>query len=177
MLTFLLGQYNTVARFLRCASGEVIALSARLVFASTLLVFFWNSAKTKVGDHIFSPSIGAYYQVFPKKAETGAEFNVIEWLVVVGGTCAEFVLPTLLVLGLFTRLTALGMIGFVFVLSFVDIYGHEVTPVGAFFDGRTDGIIADLRLFWMFLLVSLVFTGGGKISLDAILNRIFGERG
>ena len=58
MLTFLLGQYNTVARFLRCASGEVIALSARLVFASTLLVFFWNSAKTKVGDHIFSPSIG-----------------------------------------------------------------------------------------------------------------------
>ena len=45
-------------------------------------------------------------------------------LVVTVGTYSEFLLPVLIVLGLFTRIAALGMIGFTLVQSFVDITWH-----------------------------------------------------
>jgi putative oxidoreductase len=41
--------------------------------------------------------------------------SIFHWAVVVAGTLAEFILPLLIVIGLFTRLAAFGMIGFVIV--------------------------------------------------------------
>ncbi|MBY6135106.1 DoxX family protein [Nocardioides marinus] len=163
------------------AGRWLLPLAARLVFASTLLLYFWNSGLTKLGDGLlglFSPSIGAYSQIFPKQLEAAgydvSQFGLLQKLVVLAGTYAEFILPLLIVLGLATRLAALGMIGFVVVQSLTDVIGHGATDaktLGAMFDRFPDAVILDQRLFWLFLLAYLVVRGGGALSLDALLRR------
>ena len=151
---------------------------ARFALASTLLFFFWNSALTKLGDGlfgIFSPSVGAYAQIFPKQMEAAgydpSQLSFFHTLIVLAGTYAEFLLPALVALGLLTRLSALAMIGFVFVMSFVDITGHglDTKSIGAIFDRDPYGLIADQRLLWVTLLLVLVAQGGGPFSLDRLL--------
>ncbi len=153
---------------------------ARFVFFATLFVYFWNSAKLKLGDGIFglfSPDAGAYIQIFPKAFEAAGydteALSMFHWAVVTAGTWAEFILPVLIVVGLFTRLSAIGMIGFTIVQSLTDIYGHGVDAktMGAWFDNLSDGHIMDQRAFWVLLLSILVIKGAGPISLDRILGK------
>jgi len=165
----------------------LVPLLARFVFAATLLGYFWASAMTKLGDGfagIFVPSTGAYAQIFPKQMEAVvydvSQLSVFHWLVVVAGTWAEFILPLLIVIGLFTRFAALGMIGFVVVQSLTDLYGHggieHPETLGAWFDRIPDSVILDQRAFWMLILITLVIKGGGALSLDRILSRqVLGE--
>ena len=100
---------------------------ARLLFAAILLKYFWVSALTKLGDGVwaFSPSMGAYAQIFPRAMEAAGydtgQMSAYHTLVVLLGTWAEFVLPVLIVIGLLTRLAALGMIGFVLVQTLTDL--------------------------------------------------------
>ncbi|WP_245924886.1 DoxX family protein [Aliiruegeria haliotis] len=151
---------------------------ARFTFAAVLLMYFWASAMTKLGDGIFglfSPSVGAYAQIFPQKAEAvlydTSQFSIFEKLVILAGTWAEFILPFLLVIGLFTRLAALGMIGFVAVQSLTDIHGHhaDAATIGTWFDRASDSLIMDQRAFWMFVLLVLVLRGAGPISVDRFI--------
>ena len=81
---------------------------------------------------------------------------------------AELVLPLLLVLGLFTRLAALGMAGFVVVQSLSNVLGHMADPatIGAWFDHSPDALILDQRAFWLLVLVTLILKGAGPLSLD-----------
>jgi putative oxidoreductase len=118
---------------------DYIPLLARFIFAATLLLYFWNSALTKTGtglSGLFTPALGAYAQIFPRKMEAVgydvSQFGWFEHLVVLSGTYAEFLLPALVVLGLLTRLSSLGMIGFIVVQSLTDIVSHGV-------DARTTG--------------------------------------
>ena len=53
------------------------------------------------------------------------QLGVFHWAGVTGGTIAEFVLPLLIVVGLLTCLSAIGMIGFIIVQSLTDIFGHS----------------------------------------------------
>lgn len=150
---------------------------ARLLFAAVLLVYFLNSGLTKLGEGIsglWTPSVGAYAQIFPRVLEAAGydtdALSVIHKLVVIAGTWAEFILPVLIVLGLLTRLAALGMIGFVVIQSLTDIYGHSATDaLGAWFDRFPDAIILDQRSLWVFLLVVLVIKGAGPLSFDRAL--------
>ena len=152
---------------------------ARLVFGGVLLLYFWSSAMTKLGDGAFRfliPSSGAYAQVFPKAFaaagyDTG-QMSVIHWAIVVAGMWAEFILPLLIVLGLFTRVAAFGMIGFVIVQSVVDVTGHmaDAATIGGWFDKVSSALILDQRAMWIVLLLILVFKGPGPLALD----RIFG---
>lgn len=171
--------------------GAVVRLSradillptlARFLFAAILLIYFWNSALTKLGDGflgIFTPSAGAYSQIFPRAMEAAgydtAQLGGLHTLIVLAGTWAEFVLPLLIVLGLLTRLSALAMMGFVLVQTLTDLFGHDVISeprtVGAWFDRAPDALILDQRALWMFLLVTLVIKGGGALSLDRALRR------
>ncbi len=159
----------------------VMPLLARLVFAGVLFQYFWASAKTKLGDGFFgflSPSTGAYAQIFPKKAEEVlydvTQFSVFEKAVILAGTWAEFILPVLIVIGLFGRLASLGMIGFVVVQSLTDIFGHNAGPetIGTWFDRVSDSLIVDQRAFWVFLFLYVALRGAGALSVDRfLLNR------
>lgn len=144
---------------------------ARLVFAGVLLGYFWASALTKF-DGPFTPSIGAYGQIFPRAFDAvgfdPSGLGLWHRLVALAGGYAEFVLPALIVLGLLTRAAALGMAGFVVVQSLTDIFGHGVAA-GAWFDRASDGLILDQRAFWMLLLAALILKGAGPFSADRLL--------
>jgi putative oxidoreductase len=150
---------------------------ARFLFAAILAVYFVNAGMTKLGDGfagLWTPSTGAYAQIFPKAFEAvgydASQFGLYHWAVVVAGTWAEFLLPALIVLGLLTRLAALGMIGFVVVQSLTDIYGHgQAGEIGAWFDRFPDAIMMDQRALWILLLVVLVVKGAGPVSFDRAL--------
>lgn len=159
-----------------------LPLLARFAFAAVLLLYYWASALTKVGDGIFGlvqPSLGAYAQIFPRAMEAAgydpSQLGAFHWAVVTAGTLAEFILPALIVLGLLTRLAALGMIGFVVLQSLTDIVGHAADPatIGAWFDRLPDAVILDQRLLWVFVLLTLVLKGAGPLSLDRLFTRRF----
>lgn len=175
-MTSLLSFYTTVTGRLDKADWLLPTL-ARFLFAAILLVYLLNSGLTKLGPGIsglWTPSTGAYAQIWPRALEAAGydtdAMNLFHYLVVVAGTWAEFILPALIVIGLFTRLAALGMIGFVTVQSLTDIYGHGLSSeIGAWFDRFPDSIILDQRALWVFLLVVLVIKGGGPLSFDHAL--------
>ena len=151
---------------------------ARFLFAAVLLFYYWNSGLTKLGDGIFGvfvPSTGAYAQIWPKVLESvsynTSELSIFHWAVVFAGTITEFILPALIVIGLATRIAALGMIGFVVMQSLTDIYGHgaDASTIGSWFDRISDAHIMDQRAFWVFVLLLLVIKGAGPLSVDRIL--------
>ena len=162
--------------------GWFLGLFARFVFAAVLLVYFWNAAVTKLGSGLFGIvqlSPGAYIQILPGAMEAAgydpSALALHHHLIVHAGTYAEFILPALIVAGLFTRLAAIGMIGFVAVQSYVDIafHGADERTIGALFDRLPDAAIFDQRTLWLVPLVYLVIKGAGAISLDHLLARRF----
>jgi putative oxidoreductase len=78
-------------------------------------------------------------------------------LAAVAGTAGELVFPLLLILGLFSRYAALGLLA-VNVLAVVS-YAHVLL---------TEGFEAALgqHYFWGLMLVTIVVFGGGRWSLD-----------
>ncbi len=163
----------------------LIGTMGRLVFAGVLLIYFWNSAMTKLGDGvagIINLSPGAYAQILPKEMEAvsfdPSQLGVIEHIIVHLGTYAEFILPALIVFGLFTRLASLGMIAFIAVMTWTDItqHGADAATIGSWFSAESGSVIADQRSLWVFLLVCLTLKGAGPISLDALFGRMRGVR-
>jgi putative oxidoreductase len=159
-----------------------LPLLARIVFAGVLLAYFWASAVTKLGDGVmgvFSPSSGAYAQIFPGAMEAvmydASQLSIFHHTVVLAGTWAEFILPFLIVIGLFSRLAAVGMIGFIIVQSLTDLFGHggieHDGTLGVWFDRAPDSLIMDQRSLWVFLLLVLVVKGAGPLSFDRALRR------
>lgn len=148
---------------------------ARFTFVAVLFMYFWSSASLKLGDSIFELSFGAYGQIFPVAFEAAGydtdNLSTLQKIIAYAGTYAEFALPILLAIGLFTRVAALGMIGFVLVQSYVDIYGHmaDDKTIGAWFDHISDSLILDQRLFWITVLALLFLKGAGPLSLDRLI--------
>ena len=153
---------------------------ARFLFAAVLFMYFWQSGLTKLGDGFFgflNPSVGAYFQIFPKATEAVSydisQFGVFHRAVVIAGTLSEFLLPLLIVLGLLTRLAAIGMIGFIIMQTLTDLYGHNIIAepktVGVWFDNDASSLLMDQRSLWIFLMVILVIKGAGPLSLDRLL--------
>ena len=154
-------------------SDFVVPTLARLVFAAVLLVYYWNSAGLKTDGSIFSPSAGAFGQIFPHAAEAVlydvTQLNIFQRLVIFAGTVAEYVLPALIVVGLLTRLAALGTIGFIWVQTIVDVTGHGV-KLGSLFNNAIE--LVDQRVMWSFLLLVLVFKGAGALSVDSLVRKV-----
>lgn len=174
----LLSFHHTIFTSLEKLGDQLIPLLARLVFAATLLRYYWNSAGTKVWDRkgeeglfdFFTLESGTYAQMFPKAFEAAgyntSKMGVVYDVVAYAGTYAEWLLPLLILIGLFTRLAALGMIGFVVVQTFVDVSGHG-SKLGMLFDTRYE--LIDERTLWIFGLALLVIKGAGVLSIDRFL--------
>lgn len=175
--------HDSGARALGAAADAwLLGLLARATFSVTLLVYFLNSALTKFDGGPFSIGDAAYFQIVPPIVEAAgydaSQVSFIPWgLIVYTGSYAEVILPLLIVLGLFTRFAALGMIGFVLVQSYVDIAFHGVdsTTIGGWFDNVAGAAILDQRAFWVFLFLCLILKGAGALSVDAVLSRRFGR--
>lgn len=169
-MTFLMNLHNDIAVRLERASPWLLPTIARIVFILVFLVYFWNSATTKIDGSILSPSAGAFGQIFPKAAEAVlwdvSQLNFFQRIIILAGTIAEFVLPILIAIGLLTRLAALGMIGFVIVQTTVDVTGHGAS-LGNWLDNAPQ--LLDQRTLWVFLLVVLVIKGAGPLSLDRLM--------
>ena len=168
-----------IAASLDTHSSWMLPSLARAVFVLVLLVYFWKSALTKIGSGLFSPSVGAYAQIFPRTMEAvsydPSQLNAFHTLVVLAGTYAEFILPFLIVVGLLARLAALGMIGFVLMQSVVDVVGHGLarSDIGSWLDGISGALILDQRAFWILALLVIVMKGAGPVSVDSFLVRKF----
>jgi putative oxidoreductase len=151
--------YDRTTTELDRLGNSLVPLMARACFAAVLLMYFWVSGLTKL-DGVFTPSLGAYAQIFPRAMEAAgydaSQMGALRWLIV---------------LGLATRLAALGMIGFVVVQSLTDIIGHAASPatIGAWFDAASDALILDQRALWVFVLLTLVLKGAGPMSIDRVL--------
>lgn len=166
----LIAALNAPFASLDARSDLLVPTLARLVFAAVLFFYFWNSAVLKIDGSIFSPSAGAFGQIFPKAAEAVlydvSQLTFFQRLVIFLGTVAEFVLPVLLVVGLFTRFAALGMIGFIVVQTVVDVVGHGA-ELGGLFDSAQQ--LLDQRVMWTFLFLVMVIKGAGPLSLDRVI--------
>ncbi|RLK10152.1 DoxX family membrane protein [Ruegeria conchae] len=169
-MTALISTYNDTMDKVANTSGWLTPTLARVVFIAVLFVYYWNSATLKIDGSIFSPSAGAFGQIFPKAAEAVlydvSQMTFFQRIVIFFGTVAEFVLPVLLLVGLLTRLAALGMIGFVWVQTLTDVTGHGV-KLGGLFDNAIT--LMDQRVMWTFLLLVIVINGAGPLSLDRLL--------
>ncbi|MEL6878667.1 MAG: DoxX family protein, partial [Pseudomonadota bacterium] len=76
-------------------------------------------------------------------------------------TYAEFLFPILLVLGLFTRFSALALMGMALVIQLF------VFPTSDHFFGWAITVIA--------LAAFLISRGGGVLSLDALISKVRGQ--
>lgn len=70
-------------------------------------------------------------------------------------TAGELILPALLFVGLFTRISAMGLLIMAIVIQFF-----------------VPGFSFDEHYLWMIILLMLVAHGGDKLSLDNLLNRL-----
>lgn len=177
--------YDTLARRLSALAADALPLLARIIFAAVLAGYFWASALTKIGPGplgFLTPADGAYFQIFPRQVAAAgydvSQLGLFARLVATAGMWAEFALPLLITLGLFTRLAAVGMIGFITVQTLTDIRGHGLAgaDVGYWFDRDSASLIADQRALWMVLLAGLVLLGGGFLSVDRWLTGRRGSR-
>jgi putative oxidoreductase len=163
------------------AAMKTLPILARFTFAAVLTRYFWASGLTKL-DGVFTPSLGAYAQIFPRQMEAAgydvSQFGAFHWLVIMAGTYAEFLLPLLIIIGFAARPAAFGMIGFIIVQSLTDIVGHhaDAATIGTWFDKASDALILDQRAFWIFALLTLVGLGAGPLSVDAWIKTKLGGR-
>jgi putative oxidoreductase len=177
-MTKLLKLHDDIFAAIAGAAGNwFIPTLARFAFVAILLKYFWGSAMTKLGTGIgglFALDPNGYVQIFPKKMEMlgydPAGLSIIHKLIAIAGTWAEFILPALILIGLFTRLAALGMIGFVTVQTLVDVTGHGA-KIGSWFNNASGDLIADQRLLWFTLFAIMIVKGAGPLSLDRMFKR------
>jgi len=124
-----------------------------LLFTRVVLAgIFWRSGRTKVEEGSwFSISDTTYYLFQEEYAGVPLPAD----LAAVLATAAEHVFPILLVLGLFTRLSALALLGMTLVIQFF-VYPEAWWSVHS---------------LWVALALILIVRGAGTFSLDAPLLR------
>jgi putative oxidoreductase len=149
MLLSLTRRYDRVVAGLSGPVAESIALIfVRLALAG----IFWLSGRTKVEEgSLLTVSENAIYQ-FSEEPFSNVPLlpsDIAAYLT----TYAEHILPILLVLGLFTRLSALALMGMTLVIQFF------VFPEAWW----------QVHILWVALAMVLIVRGGGVLTLDRLL--------
>jgi len=147
-------------RFVTAVSGRS-AEAATLLFARIGLgLIFWRSARTKVEDGTLLTMSDT--TVFLFEEEYGMPFPEFTGLI---ATYAEHFLPILVILGIFSRLGAIGLLVMTAVIQF------WVYP--EFLMGWTDPNSKWLatHIVWVALAGMIITRGPGPISIDNFLTR------
>ena len=141
--------YNRAVAMLSMPFMEALTL---LFIRISLAGIFWRSGRTKVDeDSWLSVSDTAIflfeeeYKGVPLPPEFAAYM----------ATYAEHLFPILLVVGLFTRLSALALLGMTMVIQ-IFVYPEAWWSV---------------HMIWVALALVLILRGGGSLSLDQLLTR------
>jgi putative oxidoreductase len=163
----LVSLHNPVFGALEAAAPLLIPTLARLVFAGTLLIYFWNSGLTKWGSGPFSPDLGAYIQILPRA------FDAVGYDPSALGPLATAIVSFRHLGGVHParagrprpfhphrrarhdRLRHRPDLG--------RHHGPRRGPetIGAWFNNTSGDAILDQRAFWIFLLIVLVLRGAG----------------
>jgi putative oxidoreductase len=142
-------RYDAISTWLSGILPEGLVLAfVRIVLAG----IFWRSGRTKVEEGSWFQLSDTTYELFRTEY---AGVPLPPELAAVLATTAEHVLPALLLVGLFTRLSALGLLGMTLVIQFFvypDAWWGE-------------------HSLWTALALILIVRGAGQFSLDAMLTR------
>jgi len=144
---------DMMKKLIAMISGSVPEGIALLFTRVALAGIFWRSARTKVED-------GSWLQmsdttVFLFREEYGMPWPEITGLL---ATYAEHFLPILIVLGLFTRIGAAGLLVMTLVIQFF-VYPEAWWQT---------------HIIWVALAGMLIVRGGGMFSLDRLIGHKFG---
>ena len=145
----LLVPYNRIVATFSSALAESIML---LFVRISLAGIFWRSGRTKVeeGSWLTVSDTAKFlfeeeYSGVPLPSEFAAYM----------ATYSEHLFPILLVIGLFTRISALALFGMTMVIQ-IFVYPEAWWSV---------------HMIWVALAFVLIVRGGGKLSLDALLTK------
>ena len=143
-----LTRYDAAVRSLsgRVPEGLVL-LFVRIVLGG----IFWRSGQTKVAEGTWFQLTDTTYELF--RIEYAGVPLLPHDLAAVLANAAEHVLPALLLAGLFTRFSALGLLGMTMVIQLF-VYPDAWWPEHS---------------LWVGLALILILRGGGLFSLDALL--------
>lgn len=139
--------YDRIIAFVSAKVPEAfMLLFVRIVLAG----IFWRSGQTKIEEGTwFTISDTAYYLF----SEEYSGVPLPSDFAAVMATVSEHVFPILLVLGLFTRLSATALLGMTMVIQ-IFVYPDAWWPVHS---------------LWVALALVLIVRGGGLFSIDAAL--------
>ncbi len=127
---------------------NLVLLFVRVVLAGV----FWRSGRTKVEEGSLLDITDTTFFLF---AEDYSGVPLPSDLAAVMATCAEHLFPVLLVVGLFTRVSAFALLMMTMVIQ-IFVYPDAWWPVHS---------------LWAALALVLIMRGAGAISLDAPLVR------
>lgn len=142
--------FSIYDRAVAMVSGSAMQ-SLTLLFTRIVLAgIFWRSARTKVEEGSWLSISETTYFLF---AEEYSGVPLPSELAAQLATMSEHLFPILLVLGLFTRFSALALLGMTMVIQ-IFVYPEAWWPVHA---------------LWAALALVLITRGGGNLALDAAL--------
>lgn len=140
------------ARIILWASSPLAEAVALLFTRVALAGIFWRSGRTKVVEGSWLTLSDSAKELFrsdyagvPLPPEIASHMALY----------AETFLPVLLVLGLITRLSALGLLGMTLVIQ-IFVFPEAWWQV---------------HIVWVSMALILIVRGGGKLSLDHLLTR------
>ena len=144
-----LNRYDAATRWLSGRVPESLLLAlVRVVLGG----IFWRSGQTKVAEGTWFQLTDTTYELFRTEyagVPLPPEFAAVR------ANAAEHILPALLLMGLFTRGSALALVGMTLTIQFF-VYPDAWWPEHS---------------LWTALALMLVLRGGGLFSLDALLSR------
>ncbi|WP_373477011.1 DoxX family protein [Sphingorhabdus sp.] len=135
------------------ALSTTLAESVMLLFVRVSLAgIFWRSGRTKVDEgSLLSVSDTAKFLFEEEYSGVPLPSEFAAYL----ATYSEHLFPILLVIGLFTRLSALALLGMTMVIQ-IFVYPEAWWSV---------------HMIWVALALVLIARGGGKLGVDALLTR------
>lgn len=144
-------------RAVNAVSSRIAEAFALLVMRIALAGIFWRSGRTKVEEGSLLSISDTTYFLFEEEyagVPLPADFAAV------AATLAEHFFPILLVVGLFTRISALALLGMTMVIQ-VFVYPEAWWQV---------------HIVWMAMCLVLIVRGAGAFSLDSLLaKRASGE--